>query len=97
MPPRNASKACRTCPQPKPPASTPPTATVQALPLTVTDGVRLWKHVLFGTATCVSMIEGYAADEMPGDPLEGVKHLRNRLQKVIQLLEDRAHAPSDPA
>lgn len=95
MPPRNAPKACRTCPTPKKPAPATPTATGQAYippPLTVTDGLRLWKHVLFGTATCISMIEGYAADEMPGDPIDGVKYLRDRLQKVIQLLEDRAHA-----
>jgi len=33
------------------------------------EAERLWRHVMFGTGTCVGMIEGYLNIGMPGDPL----------------------------
>jgi hypothetical protein len=51
------------------------------------EGQRLWKHVLFGTSTCISMIEGYAALGMPGDPCCALTEMRDRLTKVISNIE----------
>lgn len=50
------------------------------------QGEKLWKHVLFGTGTCINMIEGYAKMQMPGDPLPGLKELRDRLNVIIETL-----------
>ncbi len=92
-------KRCSTCPAPKPkvvvqtervdagayPLEAKPNA--PNLTYEVSEALKLWKHVLFGTSTCISMIEGYANLQLPGDPLEGVTHLRDRLNQVIQKLE----------
>jgi molybdopterin biosynthesis enzyme len=52
------------------------------------EGERLWKHVLFGTSTCVAMVEGYAALDMPGNPKEALVALRDRIQKVLLKYEE---------
>jgi hypothetical protein len=49
----------------------------------------LWKHVLFGTGTCISMIEGYAKAKLTGNPLKGLLQLRDRLNRVIALYEEK--------
>lgn len=66
------------------------------------EGQRLWKHVLFGTSTCVSMIEGYAALDMPGNPKEALVALRDRIQKVLLKYEEpnannSSGSPSEPS
>lgn len=48
---------------------------------------KLWRHVLIGTGTCVRMLEGYANLSMPGDPLEALVDLRDRLSKIINKYE----------
>ena len=48
---------------------------------------RLWRHVLFGTGTCLSMIEGYTGLNMPGDVLADLYDLRKRLNSVISIHE----------
>lgn len=88
MPPRNRPKPCHNCPKPKS-KKAPPAAISQPVDLPEAEGIKLWKHVLFGTTTCLNMIEGYAKFNMPGDPLEGVTHLRDRLNSIIQMLKDR--------
>ena len=79
----------------------PPSVLSAAAPaksdVTTEDGLKLWRHVLFGANTCLDMIDGYAKLEMPGDPTEGLTFLRDRLNKTIQLLKDRANAVSVPA
>ena len=100
MPPRNQQRSCHNCPLPTPPAA-PPTrqaALVAAPPpqrydVPVEDGLKLWRHVLFGTNTCIDMIDGYAKLGMPGDPIKGVQHLRDRLNEIIHHLEGRNDAP----
>lgn len=57
---------------------------------------RLWRHVLFGTGTTVGMIEGYAAIDMPGDPLPQLYVLADRLNQIIKSLEGKRHADSRP-
>ena len=53
------------------------------------ESQRLWRHVLYGTATCLGMIEGYANLGMSGDPLPQLLQLSERLQKLIKTFEDR--------
>lgn len=48
-----------------------------------TEYIRLWRHVIFGTGTCISMIEGYTGLNMPGDVLNDLYVLRDRLNSVI--------------
>jgi molybdopterin biosynthesis enzyme len=55
------------------------------------EGERLWKHVLFGTSTCVQMIEGYADLAMPGNPCAALVALRDRIEKVLSKYEE-SHA-----
>lgn len=94
---RNARKRCRgrNCPDaPQVKMAAQPTAM-----LNITsdgEGMRLWKHVLFGTGTCIGMIEGYAALGMPGDPYEALCQLRERLNQVISTYEAPSHEV-DPA
>lgn len=86
---------CRFCPdQQQPPQQVK--ATLKAKPdtskatLSITtpgEGQRLWKHVLFGTSTCISMIEGYADLGMPGDPRSALIEMRDRLNQVISNIE----------
>ena len=98
MPPRYTPK-CRFCPQPASKQVLKPTPSVQTVKLAITspgEGERLWKHVLFGTSTCVAMIEGYAALDMPGSPCEALVALRDRIQKVLSKYEEpHAHLESD--
>jgi len=102
MPPRNRRPPCHNCPKAVAPKTTPKLPTVQAAASTpamdfpTSEALRLWNHVLFGTGTCVGMIEGYAALNMPGDPLAGIKHLRDRLSTVIHIYEDRARVTDNP-
>ena len=58
----------------------------------VGEGMRLWSHVLFGTNTCVSMIEGYQQLGMPGDPLPAIIQLRDRLSNLIHTIEGQRNA-----
>ena len=84
MPPR-FQKPCKNCPPPKktaPPSQQP--ATKQAvLRTSQSEGARLWKWILFGTATCVSGIEDYAKDGMPGLDKTQIMVLRDRLTEVL--------------
>jgi hypothetical protein len=61
------------------------------------EGERLWKHVLFGTMTCVAMIEGYADLAMPGDCVQGVTLLRDRLDAVLTKLKSKTNGPEAAA
>ena len=56
---------------------------------------RLWKHVLFGTGTCVGMIEGYVNLEMPGNPLPHLHNLAGRLIAIIEMLEAQKKATNE--
>src|SRR5258708_28958960 len=95
MPPRYQPK-CRFCPTTASEQELKPTPTMQSV-LAITspgEGERLWKHVLFGTSTCVSMIEGYSSLGMPGSPKDALVALRDRIQKVLSKYEE-AHAPDE--
>jgi hypothetical protein len=53
------------------------------------QGTALWRHVCIGTGTCISMIEQYAAGGLPGDPRKSLVSFRDRLQAVINQLEEQ--------
>ena len=53
------------------------------------EAERLWKHVLFGTGTCVGMLCGYTDLEMPGNPLQQLYALRDQLNAIIEVHERR--------
>lgn len=94
---KNLKVKCATCPKPPDRASRKPAKLeveqpTEKLTLPEQQGVKLWSHVLFGTGTCVGMIEGYARQEMPGDPREGISELRDRLSDVLASLNQRAEA-----
>lgn len=108
MPPRNRRPPCHNCPkaraeqtqpEPKRTPKQPPQPAAAVTPLVGfpdSEALRLWNHILFGTGSCIGMIEGYTTRNLYGDPLEGIKHLRDRLNAVIQIHEDRSHAPDSP-
>jgi hypothetical protein len=75
-------------------AAVSPAARVLAI-TTQAEGERLWKHVLFGTMTCVTMIEGYAELGMPGDCVQGVTILRDRLDRVLNKLKGVTNGQKD--
>jgi hypothetical protein len=50
------------------------------------QGQRLWDHVLFGTGTCVGMIQGYANLGLPGDPCNQIEDLIGQLSAVLNQL-----------
>lgn len=110
---RNRQK-CRKCPQPEQAAAITRQAADKAQ-AKLTDaklepriiyiegeGERLWRHVLFGTGTCIGMLAGYAALNVPGNPLPQLYALANQLNSVIQQVEQshgnkrpRDDAPND--
>src|SRR5688572_5371260 len=49
--------------------------------------IRLWRHVLYGTGTCLGMIEGYTRLNMPGSVLEDLYKLRDQLNSIISVHE----------
>lgn len=51
------------------------------------EGCRLWKHVVFGTNTCLSMLDGYADLGMPGDPVPELQLMVTKLKRIITKLE----------
>lgn len=51
---------------------------------TETEADRLWKHVLVGTSTCISMIGQYQSLGMPNMPIEGVTQLRDALNTILE-------------
>lgn len=53
------------------------------------EGLRLWKHVLFGTTTCAKIIAGYALQAMPGDPREGIQSIIDILKQALVDLDAR--------
>jgi len=55
------------------------------------EAERLWRHVLFGTGTCVGMIAGYVEIDMPGDPLPQLEALANRLSQIIETVKGKQH------
>jgi hypothetical protein len=83
-------RGCRNCPR-KPDAAKPQsTAPPRVLAISgESEGLRLWNHVLFGTGTCISMIEGYQASHMPGQPQNQIRQLIQRLQRVLQKFEEK--------
>jgi len=51
------------------------------------EGCRLWRHVIFGTHTCLSMLAGYAKLGMPGDPVPELRLMVAKLNRIIEILE----------
>lgn len=47
--------------------------------------IRLWTHVLYGSQTCIKMIEGYAELGMPGDPLPQLVELKKRVDRLVEI------------
>lgn len=74
------AKPCKTCPG----------GNAQLDPVLLTscsESTRLWKHVTFGTGTCIGMVEGYAELGLPNPPTAEIRKLRDRLDKLIKTLE----------
>lgn len=92
MPPRptRPQKNCPTCPTSRAMAAASPPARTLAI-TSQGEGDRLWKHVLFGTMTCVTMIEGYVDLGMPGDCAQGIATLRDRLDAVLTKVKGRTN------
>jgi hypothetical protein len=98
---RRRSRRCRNCPDAQPAIAQPVQDAVTKLAPKLSgkrldndlltragESDRLWNHVLFGTATCVGMIEGYVALGLPGNPQPQIVELIRRLSNVVKQLED---------
>jgi hypothetical protein len=85
------NRRCRGCPPDAPAVVKPAQVVTKTLdPALITregESERLWHHVLFGTATCVGMIEGYADKGLPGNPVPQIAELIRRLAVVAQHYE----------
>lgn len=80
----NQTGPCKTCPQKQ---AMPPALRVAIQSLPEQQGQYLWSHVVFGTGTCISMIEGYAKHGMPGANANAIHALRDRLNGVLDALK----------
>jgi hypothetical protein len=49
----------------------------------------LWKHVLYGTETCIWMIEGYVDLKLPGNPVDRLTKMRDRINRLIERYEPK--------
>lgn len=84
-------KFCRNCDSPNVVAKAAKKAAEQT-PSVISEGtesVRLWRHVLYGTGTCVGMMEGYAALGMEGASVEQIQALIVRLDKLISTVQNK--------
>jgi hypothetical protein len=84
MAPRNTRPIeCGNCPRPI--QVSYPAAVMRTLAITSeSESERLWKHVLYGTQTCIGMIEGYAELDLPGDPSGPIEAMRDRLDRLLE-------------
>lgn len=94
-------KRCRGCPEGKPASPTPvKDATTKVhdklsgrkLDATLVtrsgESDALWNHVLFGTGTCIGLIEGYARLGLPGNPAPHLREMIARLERVAAAFEN---------
>lgn len=99
--PRQKRSRCRNCPDEQKPTDLIQPKVMAAklsgdLITQAGESERLWKHVLFGTSTCIGMINGYADLGLPGDPRPRIQELIRQLQTAIQTIEDRYELSVDP-
>ena len=86
--PRRRGNQGGNCPEcPKSTKESQPAPIIDPEQFTQAQGERLWKHVLTGTAFCVSMLDGYVRQQLPGDPREAIYGLITRLKHLIEHLE----------
>jgi hypothetical protein len=74
---------CKNCPKKPLPPSQQPADKQAVLRTPQSEGERLWKWILFGTATCVTGIEDFAREGMPGLDASQLMVLRDRLTEVL--------------
>lgn len=89
--PRRA-KGCRGCKDPQLVASKAIEKAIAATPKSLVpeeEGAKLWRHVLFGTGTCIGMMHGYAESGMPGVNVEQLQVLIVSLDKIIKRVQAR--------
>lgn len=100
---RRSKRRCRNCPDEEAVKPTPNVATNKyadrvlepRLVTQVSESERLWNHVLFGTGTCIGMIEGYAKLGLPGDPAPQIQQLIQRLQGVLKGIKSNENLDSE--
>jgi hypothetical protein len=98
---RRKTRRCRNCPDTAPLAAKPVEAAAakiatkyqgkkldENLVTREVESNQLWNHVLFGTSTCVGMIEGYADLGLPGNPVPQIAELIRRLANVAKKYEN---------
>lgn len=56
---------------------------------------KLWRHVSVGTGTCISMLEAYAALDMPGIPEQTLIQFRDRLNVLVEKAKGESNASND--
>jgi hypothetical protein len=106
---RRNKRRCRNCPDAQPAAVQPVQVAATQIATKLAgkkfdnnlltrpgESDRLWNHVLFGTATCVGMIEGYVALGLPGNPHPQIVELVQRLVNVAKQIEESNANPSAP-
>ena len=78
---------CSNCPKKTTPPPQQPAAKQAVLRTSQSEGERLWKWILFGAGTCVSGIEDFAKEKMPGLDTSQLMVLRDRLTEVLNTYE----------
>lgn len=87
--PRRA-RSCRGCKDPEIVATKAIEKAIAATPKVLVpaeEGARMWRHVLFGTGTCIGMMHGYAEQGMPGVDVEQIQALIVSLDKVAKTVK----------
>jgi hypothetical protein len=54
------------------------------------EGVVLWRHVLYGLGTIVGLLEGYTDIGVPGNPLTELEALLRRIHTLVNRHRDTA-------
>lgn len=93
---RNPRRCRRNCPEEAPKPGIAPARPAQSLSVTSkSEGDRIWRHALYGTGTCIGMIEGYAQMGMPGDPLDTINEFVRRLVSVAAHIKAKRNESTD--
>jgi hypothetical protein len=99
-------RRCRNCPETEQPTVAKSVAAAEAdktaakklsqsIVTSEGEGQKLWNHVLYGTGTCVGMMQGYFSLGMPGDPLPQLQQLIESLTALKDQIE-KQHADRHP-
>jgi hypothetical protein len=83
------NRRCRNCPEAADGLPEVPEAPVIKTTTFEGEGDGLWRAALTGCGTHLELLFRYVALDVPGDPLDQLRHLHARLGEIVEARERR--------